>query len=72
MFSSDAGETWSKRKDLFTDLSSGYTDMVALGEDKLLLVHDSVTAWGPKYVPDWGGAMDIEVNVKNVESESTG
>ena len=43
--------------------------MVALGEDKLLLVHDSVTAWGPKYAPDWVGAMDIEVKVNNVESE---
>ena len=59
-------------RELVTDLSSRYTDMVALGEDKLLLVHDSVTAWGHEYVPDWVGAMDIEVNVKNVESEQTG
>ena len=64
MFSTDGGETWSKRTELFGGLSSGYTDMVALGPGKLLYVHDSVTAWAPTFTPDWIGAVDIEVTIK--------
>jgi len=67
MFSTDGGETWTERTELFSDLSSGYTDMVAIGPERLLLVHDSVTAWGPKYTPDWIGAIDIEVRRSSPE-----
>lgn len=63
MFSTDGGETWTDRTELYSGLSSGYTDMVPIGPEKLLLVHDSVTAWGPKYTPDWIGAINIEVKV---------
>ena len=64
IFSADGGQTWTNRTELFDGLSSGYTDMVALGPGKLLYVHDSVTAWAPTFTPDWVGAVDIEVTIK--------
>ncbi len=64
IFSTDGGETWTNPTNIFPGLSSGYTDMVPIGPDKLLYVFDSVTAWGPKGAPDWIGAVDIEVKVK--------
>ena len=63
VFSADGGETWTAATNIFSGLSSGYTDMVAIGPNELLYVFDSVTAWGPKYVPGWIGAVDIEVTV---------
>lgn len=64
ILSTDGGETWTNPTNIFHGLSSGYTDMVAIGPDKLLCVFDSVTAWGPEYTPDWIGAVDIEVKVE--------
>ena len=64
IFSTDGGETWTNPTNIFPGLSSGYTDMVAIGPDRLLFAFDSVTAWGPKYTPDWIGAVDIEVKVE--------
>ena len=64
IFSGDGGKTWSGETCIFRGLSSGYTDMVEIGPGKLLCVFDSVTAWGPKYTPDWIGAVDIEVKAK--------
>ena len=64
VFSADGGETWTNSTIVFPGLSSGYTDMVAVGPGKLLYVFDSVTAWGPKYTPDWIGAVDIEVKTE--------
>jgi hypothetical protein len=61
VFSTDGGETWTNPTEIFPGLSSGYTDMVETAPGKILYVFDSVTAWGPKYGPDWIGAVDIDV-----------
>ena len=64
IFSADGGKTWSDPTLIYEGLSSGYTGITATGPNKLLMVFDAVTAWGPKYAPDWIGAVDIEVKVK--------
>ena len=46
---------------IFPGLSSGYTSIVEAEPNKTLYVLDSVTAWGPEYMPDWIGAVDIEI-----------
>ena len=64
IFSTDGGETWTNEVKIFAGLSSGYTGIIETEPNKLLYVFDSVTAWGPKYAPDWIGAVDIEVNLR--------
>jgi hypothetical protein len=61
VFSLDGGRTWVDDREIFAGLSSGYTEMIETAPGKILYVFDSVTAWGPKYAPDWIGAVDIEV-----------
>jgi hypothetical protein len=61
IFSLDGGETWSRETDVYPGLSSGYTDMLEMSPGRILYLFDTCTADGPK-VPDWIGAVDIEVS----------
>ena len=66
MVSTDGGETWGRRIEVFPSLSSGYTDMVAIGPNRLLYVFDSVAndpISSAGYIQDWVGAVDIEVEL---------
>ena len=64
IFSSDGGRTWTNEVAIYRGLSSGYTTMVETAPGRILYVFDAVTAWGPKYTPDWIGAVDIRVRLK--------
>ena len=73
MFSTDGGETWSGRIDVFRGLSSGYTDMVATGPDRILYVFDSVAndpISSSGHVADWIGAVDIRVCLNGKVAQS--
>ena len=64
LFSADGGETWGREVILSHGLSSGYTYLVETAPNKILVVFDVVTAWGPQGTPDWIGAVDLEVKAE--------
>ncbi len=62
IFSIDGGNTWTRETDIYPGLSTGYTEMVEMAPGRILYAFDACTADGPK-VPDWIGAVDIEVRL---------
>jgi hypothetical protein len=64
VLSADGGETWGGEVVLSHGLSSGYTYLVETAANRVLVVFDVVTAWGPQGTPDWVGAIDLEVQTK--------
>ncbi len=60
-FSTDAGKTWTHETLISPNLSSGYTGITEIEPGKLLVVFDVVTGWAPQWIPDWIGAVDIQI-----------
>jgi len=71
MFSLDGtGKTWSHATEIFSDMSTRYTEFVELSPGKLFLVHDSVP-YGWKEIPAsdekaqnaiYGVFLDVELH----------
>jgi len=62
IFSIDGGQSWTGETDIYPGLSTGYNYMVETSPGRILYVFDACRADGPK-VPDWIGAVDIDVKL---------
>ena len=61
-FSVDGGHTWGNETVVYPGMSSGYVEMMEIATDTILYVFDACRGDGPK-IPDWIGAVDIEVRL---------